>query len=244
MLGDTEANEDEHNRRHHGVNRKVYDMTAAVAIGCVIMGDKGNEAKTKQYCDGKVTDIVSVGGAKSGKHLLIETKVPNPNTASGYVAGQARGGNSTSVGDLFGFANCEEKLRIENFGVKQNGNESMKDFDHSTGKGYIRARKGCYDDGLNTKKNSLLLAVVEVNGGCCPQLVANIYRGQYLSKTKGRDRTRYSKHKRAPKKFAAHHLTRIAVAAVKLNAEHMNAMIDKKISVDHDSSDPAEDADE
>ena len=58
-------------------------MTAAVAIGCVIMGDKGNEAKTKQYCDGKVTDIVSVGGAKSGKHLLIETKVPNPNTVSG-----------------------------------------------------------------------------------------------------------------------------------------------------------------
>jgi hypothetical protein len=120
----------------------------------------------------------------------------------------------------------------------------MKDFDHSTGKGYIKGRKGCYDDGLNTKKNSLLLAVVEVNGGCCPQLVANIYRGQYLSKTKGRDRTRYSKHKRAPKKFAAHHLTCIAVAAVKLNAEHMNAMIDRKISVDHDSSAPAEDADE
>ena len=244
VLGDTEANEDEHNRRHHGVNRKVYDMTAAVAIGCVIMGDKGNEAKTKQYCDGKVTDIVSVGGAKSGKHLLIETKVPNPNTASGYVAGQARGGNSTSVGDLFGFANCEEKLRIENFGVKQNGNESMPDFDHSTGKGYIKGRKGCYDDGLNTKKNSLLLAVVEVNGGCCPQLVANIYRGQYLSKTKGRDRTRYSKHKRAPKKFAAHHLTRISDAAVKLNAEHINAMIDRKISVDQDLSASAEDTEE
>ena len=157
--------------------------------------------------------------------------MPNPNTASGYVAGLGKGGNATSVGDMFGFANCEEKLRIENFGVKQNGNESMKDFDHSTGKGYIKGRKGCYDDGINVKKNSLLLAVVEVNGGCCPQLVASVYRGQYLSKTKGRDRTRYSMHKRAPKKFAAHHLTQISVAAVKLNAEHMNAVIDMKLGV-------------
>ena len=227
-LGDVEANEDEHNRRHHGVNRKIYDMTSATAIGCVLMGDKGNEAKTKQFCNGKVTDVVHVGGAKSGKDLLIETKVPNPNTASGYVAGLAKGGNATSVGDLYGFGNTEEKLRIENFGVKQNGNESMRDFDHSTGKGYIKQRKGCYDDGLNVKKNSLLLAVVEINGGCCPQLVASIYRGQYLSKTKGRDRTRYSSHKRAPKKFAAHHLTQISVAAVKLNAEHINARIDLK----------------
>ena len=193
------------------------------------MGDKGNEAKTKQFCDGKVTDIVHVGGAKSGKDLLIETKVPNPNTASGgRQTGLAKGGNPTSVGDINGFGNTEEKLRNENFGVKQNGNESMRDFDHSTGKGYIKQRKGCYDDGLNVKKNSLLLAVVEVNGGCCPQLVASIYRGQYLSKTKGRDRTRYSSHKRAPKKFAAHHLTQISVAAVKLNAEHMNDRIDIK----------------
>ena len=74
--------------------------------------------------------------------------------------------------------------------------------------------------------------------------MANIYRGQHLSKTKGRDRTRYSKHKRAPKKFAAHHLTRISVAAVKLNAEHMNAMIDRKISVEHDSGASAEDTEE
>ena len=72
-LGDAACNDGEHSSRHHAVNRAWRDALAAVATGAVLLGDKQEADKYKQYNADHVPDIVQVGalsapprGARTG----------------------------------------------------------------------------------------------------------------------------------------------------------------------------------
>ena len=49
-FGDSLANKSKHHRTHHAALRGWYDATAAVATAPVVLGDKDNEARTRQFC--------------------------------------------------------------------------------------------------------------------------------------------------------------------------------------------------
>ena len=76
-LGDAACNGGEHSTRHHATNRAWRDALAAVATGTVLLGDKEEEAKYKQYNADHVPDIVQVGASPWGTDWLGESKVPS-----------------------------------------------------------------------------------------------------------------------------------------------------------------------
>ena len=55
--GDSLANASIHHRTHHAALRAWYNAAAAVATAPVILGDKDNEARTRQFCASYVTDL-------------------------------------------------------------------------------------------------------------------------------------------------------------------------------------------
>ena len=76
-LGDAACNSGEHTTRHHATNRAWRDALAAVATGTVLLGDKQEAEKYKQYNKDHVPDIVQVGASAWGTDWLGETKVPS-----------------------------------------------------------------------------------------------------------------------------------------------------------------------
>ena len=103
-LGDAACNTGEHSTRHHATNRAWRDALAAVATGTVLLGDKQEAHKYKQYNDGHVADIVQIGASAWGTDWLGETKVP-----SSLVA-RAPDPGCQAVGHLVGLGNTEESL--------------------------------------------------------------------------------------------------------------------------------------
>ena len=69
-LGDTACNSGEHSTRHHATNRAWRAALAAVAIGPVLLGDKQEADKYKQYNTGHVPDLVQPGASAWGTDWL------------------------------------------------------------------------------------------------------------------------------------------------------------------------------
>ena len=69
------------------------------------------------------------------------------------------------------------------------------------------------------------VTLTETSGGICPQLRSLIHSRQHKAKKTSIDRTKYSMHPKAPKSFARHHTLRIACAAQKENANHINERV-------------------
>ena len=65
-FGNAACNLGEHSRRHHATNRAWRDALAAVATGTVILGDKQEADKYRQYNEGHVADIIQVGASPWG----------------------------------------------------------------------------------------------------------------------------------------------------------------------------------
>ena len=99
-----------------------------------------------------------------------------------------------------------------------------KKFDHTTGKGWVAARKGDYDDALRVKKNGLSPFFFESTGAASPHTFHTIK--QLAEKNKGdvrrRDGTSYSRNRRATKSFLSHHLQSISMAIVLNDAKTIN----------------------
>ena len=69
-LGDAACNSGEHTTRHHATNRAWRDALAAVATGTVLLGDKQEAERYKQYNADHVPDIVQVGASAWGTDWL------------------------------------------------------------------------------------------------------------------------------------------------------------------------------
>ena len=77
-LGDAACNEGQHSTRHHAVNRAWHAALNAVATGTVLLGDKQEADKYKQYNAGHVPDLIKPGDSAWGTDWLGESKVPSP----------------------------------------------------------------------------------------------------------------------------------------------------------------------
>ena len=227
-LGDNECNTAEHNTRHHATNRAIHDMKKSTAAHAVVLGDKTQEQKYKLVNKGRCYDIGELKAGPRETDILTDTKVASPFTTLKATGQGTQGGGGTiaSVGNEFSFGSTEEKLRVDMLGCKQRGSPSDPLFCHSKGTGHVMARDGDYADALS-RGARVGIGLVEVLGGICPELRADIYKHQVLANKTGVDYTNYSRHPRAPKKgaLARHHMIRIVYAAVRNDCDLILAKI-------------------
>ena len=214
-LGDASCNLGEHSTRHHATNRAWRDALAAVATGTVLLGDKQEAHKYKQYNEGHVADIVQIGASPWGTDWLGETKVPSSLSASPPDPG------CEAVGHMVGFGATEEGLHRTVLGCAQRGAPQDGPFNHNTGKGHVPFFKGNYHDARHVKRNQVVPLIVEALGGIgrrgarCLRFLAR----RAKDRKRGRDGTRYSRFH--PSNFLSHHMARIVTAAVYADAEHI-----------------------
>ena len=105
----------------------------------------------------------------------------------------------------------EERLRLENLGCTERGHPCQGPLNHRTGRGWVRARRGLYDDALYVKRHVVDLVLHEtIGGGFSPPAVAKINRLS-RSAASGIDRTRYTSRRRDIS-YKSHHTQRISLA--------------------------------
>ena len=219
-LGDAMCNDGEHSTRHHAVNRAWHGALTAVATGTVLLGDKQEANKYKQYNADHVPDLIKPGDSAWGTDWLGESKVPSPLVSSAPAPGCLR------VGHTHAFGSTEEALRRTVFGCLERGLPSGPGFDHTTGKGHVPFYKGDYHDALRHKNNQVALLLVESFGGIASggaRLLRFLSR-RASDKKRGRDGTKYSKFH--PHNYLSHHLASISMAAVYTDAVHIADGVD------------------
>jgi len=74
FFGDFTANGGEHNKRHNAVNRAATEALGAVAIGPVILGDKGSPEATVHLNSSHVIDIAELGGDEETPAATASTR--------------------------------------------------------------------------------------------------------------------------------------------------------------------------
>ena len=141
-LGDGCCNLGEHSTRHHATNRAWRDALAAVAIGAVDLGDKGEADKYKQYNAGHVADLIQAGASRWGTDWLGESKVPSS------LCSSPPHGQCERVGHLVAFGCTEEPLHRTILGCRERGVPADGPYDHATGKGHVPFYPGDYHDAL------------------------------------------------------------------------------------------------
>ena len=148
-------------------------------------------------------------------------KGPSPTTASRSEGrgSAANGGNPASVGHHYAFGNTEERLRVDILGCEGRGRPADGPFDHSTGKGWVRKRKGDYHDALFNRRSKVIAFIVEAFSGIAPQSLAALHKLARRAKTKGsRDRTAYGATRISTGSFLTHHTQRIVKNVVMYDA--------------------------
>ena len=216
--GDGHCNNAEHNRRHHGCVRKGHQMLAAVAVGSVILGDKDDKERTDLLNETCAVDLGELeGDDATGGDVCYEFKVPSPLlfTRSAGKGSAEHGGKPGSVGHWYGFGNTEEPYRVGILGCRRRGRKRDGPFKHATGKGWVKAAKGSYDDALFIKRAKVVPMIIEVFGGVTPHSVAQVYTLSRRARASGaRDSTKYGTSRSSTKNFFVHHIQRLANSAI------------------------------
>ena len=149
--------------------------------------------------------------------------MPSPLTTA-YSTGTGK--DPPTVGDRVAFGSTEEKYRLMTLGCQARGRATDPPFDSSTGRGRVEAVHGHYHDALVVKRNKVIVWLVEASGGIAPQPLARLHRNSRLATSRGaRDGTKYGLSRLSPRSYLAHHIQRIAFAAVRANAKHARWMI-------------------
>ena len=217
-FGDSLANKSKHHRTHHAALRGWYDATAAVATAPVVLGDKDNEARTRQFCASYVTDLAEIAAGSGGQDVCNELKVFSSMTKTRRMGrGSAkRGGTEQDVGHNYAFGNTEEKARYDNLGCKPRGRRCDGYFNHKTGKGWVAGHRGHYDDALRVKKNIVCILLHETSSGFSPPSATKIRRMGRAARN-GVDRTAYSTRQKKMS-FVTYHTQRISKNIVHCDA--------------------------
>ena len=190
----------------------------------VVLGDKERPELTNHLNVGHVADMAELHDAPDGASRLTELKVYS-GLSKHYDGGRGsalHGGTPASVGHLYACGNTEERLRLGNLGCAQRGHPSHGAFDHSTGRGWVHERRGCYHDAIFNKRNVVDLVLHEtLGGGFSPPAVAKICRLGRKVKHGSRDRTRYTS--RRPLSYVSHHTQRLSLSILKADAAGITA---------------------
>lgn len=97
---------------------------------------------------------------------------------------------------------------------------------HTTGKGFVKEKKGLYHDALKNQRATVIVAITESFGGICPELYSFYHkRGKKVRSKALADRTVYSRHRLAPKTFKRHHLLHLSVEVQRADANHINEQV-------------------
>ena len=227
-LGDVQANEGDHNKRHNAVLWAVRNALAAVAIGSIVLGDKEDPSKTAELNSTHIVDLAELGGCEeTGADVLYEIKVLSPVRAKRSAGRGTRlhGGCWASVGHLYGFGNTEEEYREIILGRSARGRSCDGPLVHSTGKGWIQAKDGDYVDGL-AKRRMVVPMIVEATGAVAPRSLPCLRRLSRRAKGKNAvDRTKYGSLRISARSHFTHHLQRISLAAVLNDARAIGKQI-------------------
>lgn len=228
-LGDAITNAPNKSRRHHGGLHGWYDAAVAVATSSVVLGDKENEAAVEQFCAGAVTDLVEIGAGDEGEDVCNEFKAYTSLSGKGEVPGRGtarNGGSVAKVGHRYAFGNQEEAARLDNLGCEERGRQRDGAFDHATGKGWVKARKGKYHDALHVKKNIVCLLIHDPNGGGFNNVAAvKIRRLGRQARRTGVDRTKYAGRRQIS--FVTHHTQQITAGIVRNEAINIEIAANK-----------------
>ena len=123
------------------------------------------------------------------------------------------------MGRKIGFGSTEEEERVRILGCKERGLPSQGPMDHTTGKGWVAAKKGDYHDALTKKRSRVVAAVIEATGGQSPALRAEMRRLEQRAKGAGAsDRTKYGTSRCSARSYMVHHTQRISLAAAMYDA--------------------------
>ena len=188
------------------------------------MGDKEKPKLTAELNSTHTIDVAELGGDMTrNRNILHEFKTPTA-TKHLWSAGRGspdNGGAPASTGHAVGFGNTDEFYRVKVLGTKQSGQPTESPLSHTTGKGYVQAFKGQYDDAFVVKKQMVIVFLVEAgSGGICPQGAKSI--NHLHERAKGaRDGTRYGKSNITTKSFRRHHTQRISYAVVSQDATNI-----------------------
>ena len=99
-------------------------------------------------------------------------------------------------------------------GAKERGRKRDGAFNHSTGRGWVKAVKGQYADALK-KRTHVVPCIIEVFGGMSPHFRAHLRLLAGRSKGPGAtDRTRYGRLRGSTRSFMRHHTQQLVKAAV------------------------------
>ena len=224
-FGDSLSNQSKRHRTHHAALRGWYDATISVATAPVILGDKDNEARTRQFNEDYVTDLAEIGAGDGGEDVCNELKCYSDLTKTRRAGrGNDQGsGTAQDVGHLYAFGNTEEHARWANLGCKPRGRRQDGPLDHKTGRGYVKGHKGHYDDALRVKKNVVCLLLHNTFGGFSPPAATKIRRLGRAARG-GVDRTSYSTRHSKTRPYVVHHTQRISKTIVHCDA---TAALDK-----------------
>jgi glycerol-3-phosphate dehydrogenase (NAD+) len=220
--GDALANGGEYNRRHNAVVSQGRQMVAAVAVGPVILGDKERPELTRDLNAGHTLDLAELGGDDAtGGDVIYEFKVPTP-LKQKYLAGVGTaqaGGVPATAGHLYAFGSTQEHYELDVLGAPERGRQRDGPFDHTTGRGWVKAKVGGYDDAINNKRTKTVLFLVEATGGIAPSSRRQMH--MLTDRARGRgaiDRTRYGRTRFSTKSYYKHWEQRLSKAAVLLDA--------------------------
>ena len=105
----------------------------------------------------------------------------------------------------------------DNLGCAPRGRPTDGPFNHKTGKGYVKGKKGAYHDALFVKRNRVdLLLHEDLGGGFSPPAAHKIRRLGRKSREHGVDRTPYKGDRKIS--FVSYHTRAISMNIVRATA--------------------------
>jgi len=150
-FGDSMANGGEYNKRHNAVNYALYEAITAVAVGPILLGDKGAPEKTAHLNSTHVVDTAELGGDgddDGGGDCLYETKCANPliKSLTSGLGSYPGGGAPAPMGHCIAFGDTAEQYRRLVYGCAKRGSPDQGPLSHNTGVGWVAPHIGQYAD--------------------------------------------------------------------------------------------------
>ena len=111
-------------------------------------------------------------------------------------------------------------------GCKPRGRQADGPFNHSSGKGWVKGRKGAYHDAIFIKKNAAVLLLHENLGGGFSPPAANKIRRLGRKARSGIDRTPYKGDRKIS--FVSYHTRSISMNIARAEAWQLRKATDKE----------------
>ena len=163
---------------------------------------------------------MQLGSGDRGEDKCVEIKVfaaLKKSGSNGRGTKEDGGTACSTVGHKYGFGNTEEQCRVDNLGCKPRGRKSDGPFRHDTGAGWVKGKKGAYNDAIYKKNNTVEVLLHEnLGGGFSPPAATKMRRNGRKARDHGIDRTPYQAGRKIS--FVSFHTRAISMGITKAEA--------------------------